>query len=56
MFLGISHAQQQTVWDVLERYRAEILPKLSAKAFTSDPFRLNTVSQHLDRVSLARLC
>jgi len=55
MFLDMTQAQQLTVSDVLERYRAEILPKLSATAFTSDPFRVNTLAQKLGKVSLANL-
>jgi integrase len=55
VFLDTSQAQQQTIADVLERYRAEILPKLSCTALRSDPFRLNTLVEYLGKVSLAKL-
>jgi hypothetical protein len=55
IFLDTSQAQQQTVADVLERYRAEILPKLSSTALRSDPFRLNTLAEHFGKVTLAKL-
>jgi hypothetical protein len=36
VFLDISQAQQHTIYDVVQRYREEILPKLSETALTSD--------------------
>ncbi|MBK1630646.1 hypothetical protein CKO31_07790 [Thiohalocapsa halophila] len=55
VFLDTTQAQQQTVAEVLERYREEILPTLAATALTSDPFRLTTLKEHLGRLSLASL-
>jgi len=64
MFLDTTQAQQQTVAEVVERYREEILPTLAATALAADPFRLTTLSdpfrlttlkEHLGRLSLASL-
>jgi hypothetical protein len=55
VFLDTSQAQQQAVAEVLERYRTEVLPTLAKTALTSDPFRLTTLKEHLDRLSLASL-
>lgn len=47
--------QQQSVADVPERYREEMLLTLAATALTSDPFRVMALVEHLGRVSLAHL-